>query len=271
MTLRAQMVAAGLCVVIALAATLGYRHNPLTNRAAAYAQDIAVASAATYVTLRTLNAALSTAQEIEVSGGAVVVSGTARPLKLLEPIDDTIERIAGVVFALMVMTGLLAFALGPVGAIGAAMIGLAAMAWLLTRLGARLSGVPPLARQLGGYGVFFFLALPLAFVLSALVSDLLTTEAYARHQAIIAEITAHVETAPQAEEAGWWTGLRDSVGELDRYKDIAANIWTRADDLIASYLSILAVFMFRVFLLPALFAGALLVALRSVGRRSAGA
>ena len=101
--------------VLALVGMLAYSANPLTQRAQAFAEQTATASAATYLSLRVVNAFLSTAQEIEL-GGTLVVSGTTQPLKWLEPVDDTIERIAGVVFGVMVATGVLAVALGPVGA-----------------------------------------------------------------------------------------------------------------------------------------------------------
>lgn len=251
-----------LLVAVALAAAIWHRHNPLATRAAAYAQDVATVSAATYVTLRTLNAVLSTAQEIEVSGSALVVSGAAQPLKLLEPVDDTIERIAGFVFALMIVTGVLAFSLGPLGAVGAGMIALAGSLWLVERAFGSRAVLAALSQRLIWYGLFFLVALPLAFALSALLSDVLTGDVLARHQAVVAEISAVAETAPAPGENGWWGGFRNSVGEIDRYREIAGNIWSRADELIGSYLSILAVFVFRVFLLPALIAGGLFVLIR---------
>lgn len=251
-----------LLVVVALGAAAFHRHNPLTTLAADYAEDVATVSAATYVTLRTLNAALSTAQEIEVSGSAVVVSGSAQPLKLLEPIDDTIERIAGFVFALMIVTGVLAFSLGPLGAVGAGMIAMAASLWLLDRVLGPRDVVSALSQRLIWYGLFFLVALPLAFALSSLVSDVLTSDVLARHQAIIAEITQGVAAETEVTDTSWWGDLRSSVGEIDRYRDIATNIWVRADVLIGSYVAILAVFVFRVFLLPALIAGGLFVLIR---------
>lgn len=132
------IVAAGLLLVAAL-----LPQTPLSKSAARYAGGVATASAGTYVTLRTLNAFLSTAQEIEV-GGAFVVSGTAQPLKVLEPIDDTVERIASVVFALMVVSGVLSVAMGPVSAVGLAMMAGALVLWAAGCWGA---GWRPMARS----------------------------------------------------------------------------------------------------------------------------
>ena len=63
-----------------------------------------------------------------------------QPLKALEPIDDTIERISDLVFSVMVVTGILAVAMGPVSATGSALIALAALAWVAGRRGTQ-SGI----------------------------------------------------------------------------------------------------------------------------------
>ena len=94
---RRTQIAAMLLALVAFAAALGYASNPVTQSAQDYARGVAAASGGLDLTLRSLNAFLSTAQEIEVSG-KVVVGGSAQPLKVLEPVDDTIERIADVVF-----------------------------------------------------------------------------------------------------------------------------------------------------------------------------
>lgn len=82
-----------LAVIALLVITVFPRANPLTSAAVAQARAVATASAGTYVGLRTLNALLSSAQEVEV-GGSLIVQGTVKPLKALEPVDDTVERIA---------------------------------------------------------------------------------------------------------------------------------------------------------------------------------
>jgi hypothetical protein len=45
-----------------------------------------------------------------LGGVALVLSVTAHPPKMLEPIDDTIDRIAGVVFAVILVSSVLAAA-----------------------------------------------------------------------------------------------------------------------------------------------------------------
>ena len=53
-------------LIVVAAIAMVFRDNPLNAAAQRYAQSVATTSAATYVTLRTLNAFLSTAQEVEV-------------------------------------------------------------------------------------------------------------------------------------------------------------------------------------------------------------
>lgn len=247
---------------LALIAAAYYDSNPLTRRAEGYARSVAVASAGVYVTLRTLNAVLSAAQEIEV-GGSMVVSGSAQPLKLLEPIDDTVERVAGGVFALMVTTGVLSVAMAPVGAVG---FGLLALGCGLAALGRGALRGP--ARRLGWYGGALAVMLPLAFVLSGLIADPMTQAAWDRNMAVIEDITAQVDdpASGAVEAGGLGAGLRSALGEIERYQELARNLYTRADEMVGSFIAILAIFVFKLFVLPLLLLGACWGTLRSVAR-----
>ena len=57
------------------------KNNIFVDTAQKYTAEIAKDSAAVYVSLRLLNAALSFAQEIEVTGSVVIASGTIKPFK----------------------------------------------------------------------------------------------------------------------------------------------------------------------------------------------
>ncbi|QFU07720.1 hypothetical protein PARPLA_01636 [Rhodobacteraceae bacterium THAF1] len=244
-------------LLVAAAALLAARQNDLlTDRAQGYAQSIAVNASATYITLRTLNAFLSAAQEIEV-GVSLVGQGSAQPLKTLEPIDDTIERIADVVFWVMLASGTLAVALGPVSTIGLVMLSAAAGLWAGVAASGRANPLGGVPRQLAVYGGFLGLALPLAFAVADPLSDRLTDATWEAQTRIVQEITATVDTLPVDE------GLRDKIA---RYTTLAENLWNRADDLIASLLTLLAVFIFKVVVLPILLMGGLLVIARGLAR-----
>lgn len=248
-----QRLALVLAAALLLAAAV-LPQTPLSAGAARHARAVATASAGTYVTLRTLNAFLSTAQEIEVGGG-FVVSGTVQPLKVLEPIDDTVERIASVVFALMLVSGVLSVAMGPVGAVGMAMMAGALVLWAIAPQRA-------LGRRLAVYGAFLGLALPLSFLLSGLLAEHMTADVWAENSAVIARITQGVEPPAAGDEAGWWNRMQASLGGIERYQTLAANIFDQADDMIASYIAILGVFIFRLFVLPLLLAGGFFVIAR---------
>ncbi|MEX0319426.1 MAG: hypothetical protein AB3N21_15810 [Ruegeria sp.] len=255
------------CAGIALLATVFYRANPVTEAARNYAGDVATASAGIYVSLRTLNAVLSAAQEVEV-GGSLVASASAQPFRFLEPIDDTVERIASVVFNVMIVTGVLSVAMGPVSAVGAGMVAVALCIWMMDRGIGRHDVVVALSRRLVWYGLFLALALPAAFLLSGVLADGLTRDVWDENAAVIAEISAEAEGAmPEgATPDGWWQNLSGAMEEAERYQEIVRNVSDRADDLLRSYVAILAVFIFKILVLPALLVGAFFVIARFLSR-----
>lgn len=236
-------------IILAVLATAFWRANPVTGQAERYAATIAATSAGVYITLRTLNAFLSTAQEVEV-GGAFVVSGTAQPLKILEPVDDTIERVAQVVFMVMVVTSVLSVAMAPASALG---WGLLALGGLLALFQHRwpLAVTGPLIRL----GLLLALVAPLAFVLADLMAEPMTRAVWDAEAARVAEITAPV--APDLGVSGgvpegWLARAQEAWGEVERYQQLAAQIYARADELIGSLISLAAVILFRLFVLPTL-------------------
>ncbi|SLN45252.1 hypothetical protein PSA7680_02309 [Pseudoruegeria aquimaris] len=242
-------------LALALLGSTFYKGNPLTRQAESYATSVATASAGIYVSLRTLNAFLSTAQEIQVEGSALVVSGSGQPLRWLEPVDDTIERIAGMVFLVMVATGVISVAVGPIGAVGWGLVGLAVAGEILRRITRHTRPASVVEQTLLRYGLLLALALPLAYLLAGLIADWMTADVWAEHSAVVARITAAVpETqgaGPEAAE-GWLQSLRDAGDALDRYQHLAEGVYENADELIRSYLMIFSVFLFKLLILPAL-------------------
>ena len=238
-------------LVLALAASLFYSANPLIRQAEAYAGRVAVASGSTYVALRTLNGFLSTVQEIEV-GGSLVVSGSARPLKVLEPLDDTVERISSVVFAILLIAGVCAVALGPLSAVGAAIV---AAGMVLRLIEPRLPiGTGGIAARLTQFGMLLAVALPAAFMLSALAEPM-TATLLDEQRAIIQTVTAQVapEDTALVEDGGIWSWLSGLSDDAGRYRDIIVTVLDNTDTLIAAFLSILAIYLLQLVILPALF------------------
>ncbi|MBR9843432.1 MAG: hypothetical protein GYB25_09740 [Rhodobacteraceae bacterium] len=251
-------------LVIAMAALVAmafFDRNPLVRQAETYAGEVAASSAVLYVSLRGVNAFLSAAQEVEV-GGSLVVQGTAQPFKVLEPLDDTIERISDIVFYVMVVTGVLAVALGPASAVGAGLVGLAMIVWLVEkRMGAGRRATE-ITRSLGWYGVGLGAALPLAFVLASLFADAMTREVWAENEAILGEITGSIAPVSVDEEAGGWSLWQDAK----EYSRLASVLVARADELIASYVTILSVFVFRILILPMMLMGGFILLIRMLAR-----
>src|SRR6056297_2637768 len=159
--------------------------NPVTRLASTEARQTAAATLVVYAGLRTLNAFLSTAQEVEV-GGSLVVSGSVQPLKSLEPIDDTVERVAAVVLAISVFAGVAALGFAPLAVIGFALMLAAVAVW--TR-------APPLARRLMSSGLLVALVLPLGFLASGLVGDGMTRSVWAENEAVLARIAAEFDAS----------------------------------------------------------------------------
>ncbi|MEW9921118.1 hypothetical protein AB2B41_16005 [Marimonas sp. MJW-29] len=249
------LIGAALCILLALWVARA-ADDPLTRAAQTYSADIATKAAGTYVVLRTLNAVLSTAQEVEV-GVSFIASGNAQPLKVLEPLDDTIERIAALVFGVTVATGVLAVALGPVSAVGLTLLAIALLI-------AGLSRRRVMARRLGWYGAFLGLALPIGLTLAAPLAEVLTAATLARNQALVAEITQSVgETDLQAPEEIADLGLND-------YRKITANVWQRADELIGALVAIFGVYLFRILILPVMLILGMFFAARSLARGAPG-
>ncbi|WP_375260107.1 hypothetical protein [Citreimonas sp.] len=256
-----------LAALALMAALAGQARNPLVSGAERYAATVAASAGGVYLTLRSLNAFLSTAQEVEV-GGSMVVSGTAQPLKPLEPVDDTIERVAAMVFFVMVATGILSVAMGPAAALGFVLLAAAAgVAALGRRRAVRL-----IAWRLGLYGAVLALALPGAFLAASALSERMTEAAMTRHQAVLAEITAQVEPAIAEADAtaSLWGRMAELRDGMERYTTMAGNLYERADDLVASLIGILSGFVFRLLVLPALILGGVLVGVRAVSAALAG-
>ncbi|MEQ9694954.1 hypothetical protein [Shimia sp. SDUM112013] len=255
--------------VAAFVAAAYFDRNPAVQAASAYAEDVATASAVLYVSLRGVNAVLSTAQEVEL-GGSLVVSGSVQPLKALEPVDDTIERISDLVFAVMVFTGVLAVAMGPVSATGCSLIALATCVWILDRRFGGGTVAKTITRKLGWYGAFLGLAIPLAFVIASLVADRMTEGVWAEHDAIVQEITASVSAQADlpAGDESWFSAMAGLAGDAERYQTLMAEVFARADDLIRAYIAILSVFVFRIVILPLLVMGAFFVLVRAMAQRA---
>lgn len=254
------ILAAALCVWL----TVRPADNPTVDAAERFNRDVAVAAGATYVSLRAINAALSTAQELEI-GGAFGVSANAQPLKWLEPVDDTVERVSALVFGVTLLAGVLSLALAPVSAIGCGLLAIGLVFWALCDICWRDGRAPRLLRNgmqgAAGTGLVLGLVLPGVFALGAWVGEVLTrpawAEANAQVQSIAMEAQALVKPAAVADDAGdpgWFRRQREAVGDLadtaGAYFGAAGTFWARSDELLQASLVLVGVFLLRMVVLP---------------------
>lgn len=240
--------------------------NFLSSSIQNYGRDIAGKAAVVYVSLRAVNAVLSTAQEVEI-GGSFVVGATIQPLKALEPIDDTIERIAGAVFVVMIASSIIAISAAPVGMLG---FGLLSIGLGISLLPKRF-GMNGLIRPAMSFGLMFAIILPLGFFLSNFLAENATQRAWDENSLIVAEITGAIsETAALEKEpkegstlSRMFSEAKDGVDAVGHYTQLAGEITKNADRLFKSYLELLALLFLEVLVLPFVFLLSFLAAWRS--------
>jgi hypothetical protein len=280
---RRGLKAAALALVACLSfAAAALQVNPAVRWAETAVQEIATSMTGVYVSLRVINAALSAAQEVEV-GASVGAQANIQPLKVLEPVDDTVERVADVVFAVAIGAAVATVGLMPVAALGAALLGVGALGLAAGLLWPGLPARPrAVARQAVRTGAAVALVLPLVVVLGLLIGDRLTAASAAEARAVLDGVAREAQMligqaepdpdALAAETGGssFFARVFDSVsaaGEtMSAYTEAAAVFRTEATALFEATLTLIGIFVLRSVLLPVLlFWGILALLRRSVG------
>ncbi|NPD19440.1 hypothetical protein [Alterinioella nitratireducens] len=253
--------------------------NPAVPIAEERASEIAAATASVYVSLRVINAALSAAQEIEV-GGSIGVQASAQPFRVLEPVDDTVERVSHVIFAIAAGAALMLVGLGPVASLGLVLLGIGS----LGLAAADVSGSSKIQRsslRAARLGLAFGLALPLVFAGGSWLGERMTQpqwdSAISQLDAVAGEARVLIGEGDDVEieveeEAGGlfsWVGdgvsaAGDAMDAVARYRDAVRLFMNEADVLFSSSLTIIGLFVLRMVVLPAL----LLWGLMALVRRS---
>ena len=274
--------------------------NPTVRPATAAAEDIAVSAGAVYVSLRVINAALSTAQEVEI-GASIGAQANMQPLKFLEPLDDTVERVAGVVFVIAAGAAVAGLGLAPLAGLGLCLLGIGCL-MRVSCLGApRLAAMENASLHAIRVGAVFGLCLPVVFALGVWLGDTLTASRWDRAMSdldgvteearilvgagIDAELAAagvdpgvFVEDAEAEADGGWFDWIGSSVQSVGdgfgnaveatrRYISAGGLLMSRADDVFSASLTIIGVFVLRTLVLP----GVLLWAFVGLMRRVAAA
>ncbi|MBY6139474.1 hypothetical protein KUV26_08525 [Leisingera daeponensis] len=267
--------------------------NPLVSAAERTAEDIATSSVAVYVSLRAINAALSTAQEIEV-GASVVGQASLQPLKILEPVDDTVERVADAVFIVAAGAALATVGLSPVVSIGLIILG----AGMLGRTSAGLhpffaGPVEQLCNRGIAFGFAVGLAMPLVFALGVWAGERATEarmstamaelEGVAQQAKILIgaeeEDTAEAARSEEGEAgvlewlSGQITGVSDGISgvfeQSGRYLEAAQVFVEEADAILRASLTLIGILTLRMLVLPVFLLWGAMSLLRAVQRPAA--
>lgn len=260
--------------------------NPAVPPAVNAAQDIALVTTSVYVSLRVINAALSAAQEVEI-GASIGAQASLQPLKVLEPVDDTVERVAGVVFSVAAGAAVAVVGLAPVAAIGLVVLGIGLMGMGAAGLSGHPSGAVASLRAVR-LGAALGLVLPLVFAGGVWLGERATQPQWDAAMAQLEEVTvearvligggeeellAEVGDAPDGMLSGFLatvTGVVEGVtGVADAAQAYiaAASVFTsQADALFSATLTIIGIFVLRILVLPALLLWSVMAVLRkSVG------
>jgi hypothetical protein len=234
--------------------------------------DIARRAAAAFAVSKSINAALSFVQEVTISG-SIIVGGSLRPASFLDPINNLIDQ-----FALaMLVAAAAALLIQVMLAIGAAwgfsiVLGGALLLFALRSAGAKrnwpwMRRVGQLAPATLTVALVMRLALPLAILLTGVVSDRFLVERYGAATAGLQQIQAEANEATSgakatkeatseaeatdldaAEDSGW---LPDSVARVTGpVKSAVVMVGISFGDLFQNVVTVIAVFVLETMLLP---------------------
>ena len=295
-------------------ATSVFSVNPLNNAAERSAESLAASTTATLVVLAGINAFLSLAQEFEAS----ITVATVQPLKMLEPVDDMVERVVSALLIVTVFSIVLSLAFNPVAGFGWAILLCYFCIKTWTSFDKENNGLVEISndtdinqfsRHLIRAGLGLSLVLPVAFLVSTHFGDFLTKAVWQKHQLVLEEVSTLLKdssdsdwifapqevksSVPQSDSSndpletgfmsgvlGAWdkghdvvVGIADQVGSATKatvsmvknYIEATGIVIAHTDDLIFSLITILAVFIFKVLVLPVIVALIIFGLLKSSG------
>lgn len=185
-------------IVLMLAGIALIFSNPLVDVARGYNREVAVTTTAIFASVRGATSVMSMARDADFQASAVVGSVTASPGQVLQPVIATLERMADLLFALAIVSGILAVSLPVVGTLGATALALGAAGMLVLKpWRAAPGGFRRLAGALVFVGLIGSAVLPGAYLVAFIVGDKVTAEAWTK-----AEAAFHHQAAAVAESGG---------------------------------------------------------------------
>lgn len=207
MTRRAHSLA---WLLVALLAAAMFFINPLAETAAGFSREVTLGSGALYGTLRVANSLMSVAKDADVTGGVGVASVTASPGQLLQPVTNTIDRMADLLFYLAIASGVLSLVLVPVAKVASAVLAVGAglIAILLFTARPVPSVLDRLSRSAAAIGLLGAVLLPASYSLAFHAGNAITEEAWSEASAIFQRMDAQYEaTAVESQVEALREGL----------------------------------------------------------------
>lgn len=215
--------------------TIGVVTNPLAGIASTYNTEIAASGAAIYGSLRFASSAMSVAKDADIAGSVAIASVTLSPGQVLEPVTATINRMADLLFGLVLASGVISVTLPAVARIGAVLlcisgILLAAAQYAGTGLRSAGGGLRRLGVATARLGAITAILVPGAYSIAFLLGDFLTADAWRSATAVFETLsedfnapteailiappaTATTTEAEPKADPGLFGGLVDGVGD----------------------------------------------------------
>lgn len=219
-------------LVVLLIGIIGVITNPLAGLASSYNTEIAATGAAIYGSLRFASSAMSVAKDADLGGSVAVASVTFSPGQVLEPVTATINRMADLLFGLVLASGVVSVTLPALARIGAVLMAVAGVLLVVAQIvQARMptdGGLQRLGSATARFGVVVAIIVPAAYATAFMLGDFMTADAWRSATAVfeklsedfeappesilpVPEVTTPPVTAPEA-ETGLLEGLVNGVG-----------------------------------------------------------
>jgi hypothetical protein len=189
---RRETLGAALLLVTAIALLMW---NPLVEIAGDYNREVFVSGGLIYGSLRGVVSAMSIVRDADIQASVGVAAISGSPGQALQPVIATIERMANLLFALTLASGVLATTLPAVAGLGALVLAVGSGGLVILGLFGR--GSPHALRQGAAactrLGLLAAIIVPSAYALAFYVGDEMTADAWRSAAAIFDRQSAELE------------------------------------------------------------------------------
>lgn len=244
-----------LCILVTVAVWIA----PIDMRAGESVDSGMKRAFATFAVARSLNAAISVLQSVEVGGGPILVQGSISPGEALDPANDLVEQFGDLMLAATVSFGIQKVLL-EVGAHDS-------VKWVLSALMLACAGVYVFGKQPGRWfavlvmiGLMMRFAIPLAVVGSEMMFAAFLEESYEKSRQEIGD--ADELTEREKKKRSWWPSSKkaDNESESGEVGEAGSKIEEKADYIV----QLIVIFVVQTMIFPLLILWALYVFARSL-------